>query len=170
MATHWRTQTSQPRSAMHWLLPSSDAELHLLVTYWRVNRHCGERSVDVGQNVVVVVVVIVIIHCCVARRLRRRRSHVFDHVLSTRRQSASQRRARCRRWPRPHAVDDADEASGGGPKRRPRPRLPTARVQLGEDDSRLSTVAGRRRSHAPVRGHRTGSSAANIISTTRRRQ
>ena len=80
---------------MHWLLPSSNAELHLPVTYWRVNRLCGERSVDVGQNVVVVVVVIVIIHCCVARRLRRRRSHVFDHVLSTRRQSASQRRARC---------------------------------------------------------------------------
>ena len=151
----------------------------LSVTYSLVNRLCGEHSVNVGQNVInqppatvfvfIVFIVFIVVYRCVARHLRRRRSHLSGHVLSTRRQSASQDRARYRRWSRSHAIDLPDEESCGGSRRRPRSRLSAACVQLGAISCWLPTLAGRRRSRTAVYSIGAGTSTSNIISTTWRR-
>ena len=150
-----------------------DIQLHLCVTCSCVNRLSGEYSISVGQNVIsewsviaIVVVVVVVVVVIIFRHLRCRRSHLLGHVLSTRRKSASQHRARGRRWPRSYAVDHPDEASCSSPRCRSRPWLPAACFQLGAGNCRLPTVAGGRWSHAAVRCYCAGTRTSSIISIT----
>ena len=139
----------------------------------RVNRLCGDCSFDLRQNVIsqpppviVIIIIVVVVVASAACHLRRRRAHLPDHVLSARRQPASQHRTRGRRRPRSYPVDHPHEAAHRGPGSRARKRLPTACVQLRAVDGRLSAVAGGGRSHTEVCCRRTWSCTAHRLCST----